>query len=476
MSDKADFPALGFDPAPGNPGNVDALVGRLNTAAGALESASNTLSSLTRAGGAWQGDTAEAFANKVTELPKMLRDSDDAVREAARQLDSWKSQLTSFQEVARRYEAEAQAAKQRCEQCETAKDQAKSRYNSAADNPAFRLAGQFYTDDAALKNAQAQIDGAQRDLNRAGEELDDAKRALEDAEDAFEAIKKRAKELKEDHGDAAEKVAKALRKANQNAPETSLWDKFKDSMKRAGHAIKEWATKHADLLKKIGDWMSIASTVLGVAALCTAWFPPLAGALALAGGVLSAGALATHGLAKLGGANVSAMDLIGDGLGILPAGKFFGTAAKGAVKVSTKLVPKVVNGARSTTEFVREVGKAKIVSQIGEATRGTASQVTRFADRGTDLVTEFKALPGFGNRMKLAWETHLAHTAGETMMEGMKTSRLAQLPVLREFDSLKAAVRVDGSLDPMSWWSRGPLAAAEVPGIVTDIYAAVKGD
>ncbi|MEV4616318.1 putative T7SS-secreted protein [Kitasatospora sp. NPDC049258] len=475
MSDAADFPALGFDPAPGNPGSVDTLVTRLNTAAGALESAHQSLSSLTRVGGSWQGDAAQAFAAKVTELPGLLQDSDDAVRTAAQQLNSWRGQLVSFQDTARRYEVDARAAKQRCEQCEAAKDRADSRYNSAADAPAFRLGGQFFTDDAQLKEAQARIDAAQRELEVAGAELDDAKHSLEDAKDAFEAIVKQAKELKEDHQDAAEKVAKALRKANQNAPSTSMWDKFKDSLKRAGHAIKEWATKHADLLKKIGDWMSIASTVLGVAALCTAWFPPLAGALALAGGVMSAGALATHGLAKLGGADVGAMDLIGDGLGILPAGKFFGTALKGGTKVATKLVPKVVNGVRSSTEVVREVGKAQLVRQLGNATRGSAVRVSRLVDEGTDIVTDFKALPGFGNRMKLAWQTHVGVTAGESMFEGLKTSKLAQLPVLRDIPSLKAAIRADGSLDPMSWWSRGPLAAAELPGIATDVYDAVTG-
>ncbi|WP_345699280.1 putative T7SS-secreted protein [Kitasatospora terrestris] len=475
MSDASEFPTLGFDPAPGNTGNVGTLVGRLTTAAGALERASGTLSSLTR-GSSWQGDAARAFAGKVGELPKLLRDSDDAVREAARQLDSWQAQLTSFQDTARRYESEAQAAKQRCEQCEQAKDRARTRYNTAADSPAFALAGRLYTDDAQLREAQARIDGAQRELDAAGGELDDAKRALEDAQDAFDAIVRRAKELKEDHQDAAAKIAKALRKANQNAPDTSLWDRLKDGLKRAGHAIKEWATKHADLLKKIGDWLSIASTVLGVAALVTAWCPPLAGALALAGGVLSVGALATHGMAKLGGANVSALDLVGDGLGILPAGKFFGTALKGGAKVTTKLVPKVVNGARSSTEMVREVGKSKIITGIADATRGSAVRVTQLADRGSDLVTEFKALPGLGNRMKLAWQTHVATTVEATLVEGFKTSKLAQLPVLRDIPSLKAAIRADGSLDPMSWWSRGPLAAAELPGIATDVYAAVRGD
>ncbi|MFJ8045327.1 putative T7SS-secreted protein [Kitasatospora sp. NPDC096147] len=484
MSDAADFPALGFDPAPGNPGNVDALVTRLNTAANALSSAHQSLSSLTRTGGSWQGDAATAFAGKVGELPAMLRDSDDAIRAASQQLNAWQTQLLSYQSTARKYEAEAQAAKQRCEQCERAEDQAKSRYDSAADAPAFRLAGQMFTDDAALQDAQNRIDSAQRELTRAGDELNDAKRSLEDAKDAFEAIVKQAKELKEDHQDSAAKIAKALRKANQNAPETSMWDKFKDSLKRAGHAIKEWATKHADLLKKIGDWMSIASAVLGVAALCTVWFPPLSGALALAGGAMSAGALATHGLAKLGGANVSAMDLVGDGLGILPIGKLVGTAARPVMKVTTKLVPKVeqavVNGSRvlrqSPTEMVRQIGKNQVVQHMDDATRGMAVRASRLADGATDVVTEFKALPGMGNRLKFAWEKHVAETAYGTAMDGFKSTKIANLPGLRSIPSFQNAVRADGSLDPMSWWSRGINAGPSVPGIGLSIYNQLTGE
>ncbi|MGW4383461.1 putative T7SS-secreted protein [Kitasatospora sp. NPDC004531] len=482
MSDTAQFPALGFDPAPGNPASVDELVQRLTTAAGALESAHGTLERLTRAGGSWRGDAAKAFAGKVGELPGLLRDSDDAVRTAAQQLQGWRGQLTHFQDVARRYEADAQAAKRRCESCEQQQEGARSRYESAAGAPAFRLAGRMYTDDAQLREAQAEIDAAQRELNAAGEELDDAKRALGDAEDAFRAIVKQAKELREDHLDAADKVAKALRRANQNAPSTSMWDNFKDALKRAGHALKEWATKHADLLKKIGDWLGIASTILGVAALCTMWFPPLSGALALAGGVLSAGALASHGLAKLGGADVSAMDLVGDGLGALPFGKLVGTAAKPVMKVTTKLVPKIEKVALETGETVmrqtggkvREIAKSQIVDHMGDALRGSAVRVTEIGAEGA-LKTTFKALPGMGNRLKFAWEKHVAESVYGTAVDTFKSTRVANLPGLRSIPSFQNAIRADGSLDPMSWWSRGINGVPSLPGIVTGIHDQFSG-
>ncbi|MFI5534365.1 putative T7SS-secreted protein [Kitasatospora sp. NPDC051853] len=479
MSDAADFPALGFDPAPGNPGNVDALVTRLNTAASALSSAHQSLSSLTRTGGAWQGDAATAFAGKVGELPSMLRDSDDAIRTAARQLDAWHGQLLSYQATARKYESEAQAAKQRCEQCEAAKDRARTRYNSAADAPAFRLAGQVYTDDAALQDAQNRIDTAQRELTRAGDELDGAKRALDDAKDAFEAIVKQAKELKEDHQDSAAKIAKALRKANQNAPETSMWDRFKDSLKRAGHAIKEWATKHADLLKKIGDWMGVASTVLGVLALCTLWFPPLSGALALAGGVMSAGALATHGLAKLGGAKVSAMDLIGDGLGVVPFGKFAGVAMKGSAKVVTKVGAEVIENGQKVTRAVDVIdgvnGAARIADKAGDAVHALP-RISRIGGEAVQDGVDFVAKPGIGNRVALAWEKHVADNMASSFKEKRLSDIVTRTPGLRSLPGLQAAIRADGSLDPLSWWSRGPQVVGSGVGIINSVGTLLSGE
>ncbi|WP_033824448.1 hypothetical protein, partial [Kitasatospora sp. MBT63] len=365
----------------------------------------------------------------------------------------------------------------RCEQCEAAKDRADTRYNSAADAPAFRLGGQFFADDAQLKEAQARIDAAQRELNAAGDELDDARRALDDAKDAFEAIVKQAKELKEDHQDAAAKVAKALRKANQNAPSTSMWDKFKDSLQRAGHAIKEWATKHADLLKKIGDWMSIASTVLGVAALCTLWFPPLSGALALAGGVLSAGALATHGMAKLGGADVSAMDLIGDGLGVVPFGKFAGTAIKGSTKVVTKVGAEVVENGQKITRAVQVIdgadAAARITGRLGDAVH-TLPRVTRIGGEvvqdGVDIIAKK------GNKIALAWEKHVADNMGASFKEKRLSDLVTRVPGLDRLPGLSAAIRADGTLDPLSWWSRGPQVVAGGWGVVDGVHNMFSGD
>ncbi|MEI5131407.1 hypothetical protein RB199_03570 [Streptomyces libani] len=40
-------------------------------------------------------------------------------------------------------------------------------------------------------------------------------------------------------------------------------------------------------------------------------------------------------------------------------------------------------------------------------------------------------------------------------------------------DSLGAALRADGSIDPLSWWSKGPQVAQQVPGIAIDGHTAL---
>ncbi len=67
MSDK--YPSLGFDPAPGDVGNVETLAARTKRAATALDTAQNSIKRLT-GNVSWTGDAASAFSKKVGELPR----------------------------------------------------------------------------------------------------------------------------------------------------------------------------------------------------------------------------------------------------------------------------------------------------------------------------------------------------------------------------------------------------------------------
>ncbi|WP_377269803.1 putative T7SS-secreted protein [Peterkaempfera sp. SMS 1(5)a] len=424
MSDSA-FPALGFDPAPGDTGNVDQLVDRLNRAAGALSGAHQLLTSVASGGSTWEGEAAKAFAGKVGELPGYLDDSAQAVKEASSQLGGWSLTLASYQETARRYEQQAAEARQKLEDAETRVDQATGAYNQAADNPAFGLQGRFYSDASELDAAQKQLDAAQKTVDEAAGRLDAAKGQLSEIQDELDAVIKQAKELLEHHQDDAGKVAKSLRKATKGAPSTSIWDKLGDAFQRIGHKIKDWATEHADLLKKIGDIASAASAVLGIAALATVWCPPLSGALAGAAAGASVVALGAHGLAKLGGADVKWSTLIGDGIGAFPFGKTVGIAGKG------------VTAAGRALKLGRVAGSGRILNATGGLLK------SHILDGGI---------------------------ANKVISKTLAKTPISKLPSFAEH------LGEDGVLKTESWWSRGvqlgykvPLAGLSVPRAIREL-------
>ncbi|MEU0741712.1 putative T7SS-secreted protein [Streptomyces sp. NPDC006134] len=326
-----DFPAIGFDPAPGRLESVEDLTDKLTKAATSLENAHATLTSISKGGKSWEGKAASAFSEKVGDLPKYLGDSRDALRSAQGQLSLWQSKLAEYKQKAKQYEAEARIAKEKAKEREKAQDQATAAYNQAANDPAFRLSGQYYTNQADLNNAQAKIDAANSRLKQAGVDLDSASRQLDAARAQFEEIVKKAEELLEHHQSDARAIADKLTKANAKAPDSGFFEGLADAFTRLGHNIQNWCTEHADLLKKIGDILSTVSGALAVASLLTMWCPPLSGALALAGGVTALGALGAHGAAKLGGADVSWTSLGMDAVSAIPGGKFIAIGATGKI-------------------------------------------------------------------------------------------------------------------------------------------------
>ncbi|WP_411135408.1 putative T7SS-secreted protein [Streptomyces sp. C10] len=467
------FPALGFNPAPGHLESVDDLTGKLDAAMRSLSSAHSVLRRLGRGAGVWEGEAARAFAGQVGELPKYVSDSRDAMRDAATQLKSWHTALASYQHKGRQYEADAAAAKNEQKTRTAEHERAEAAYNKAASDPALSLAGQYYTSKAELDSAQAKIDAASDRLDKANKAVDHAQQRLDSATSELESIIKKAEDLLDNHQDEARGIADRIRKATEGAPTPGFWEGLGDAFTRLGHSIQNWCTKHADLLKSIGDALSIASSILGVASLLTLWCPPLAGALALAGGALSLGALATHGAAKLGGADVGVMDLVGDGLGVFPVGKFGATAAKG-VRVGMKVT-------RIEGQAVRSIDKVKKIEALENA-GFTGENVTGATRLGRPIVEGTKdfAASGLslGNRAKLAWTSHVQDTVGASIKEAGLSKGLTKVmessftPTAVK-DSLGAAIRADGSIDPVSWWSKGPQIAQQVPGIAIDGHTAL---
>ncbi|MEU8783907.1 putative T7SS-secreted protein [Streptomyces sp. NPDC048637] len=467
------FPALGFNPAPGHLESVDDLTGKLDAAMRSLSSAHSVLHRLGRGAGVWEGEAARAFAGQVGDLPKYVSDSRDAMRDAATQLKSWHTALASYQHKGRQYEADAAAAKNEQKTRTAEHERAEAAYNKAASDPALSLAGQYYTSKTELDSAQAKIDAASDRLDKANKTVDLTQKRLDSATSELESIIKKAEDLLDNHQDEARSIASRIRKATEGAPTPGFWEGLGDAFTRLGHSIQNWCTKHADLLKSIGDALSIASSILGVASLLTLWCPPLAGALALAGGALSVGALAAHGAAKLGGADVGVMDLVGDGLGVLPVGKFAGAAARG-VKVGMK-VTRIEGQAVKSIDKVKKIEALKNAGFEGKKLEGT-TKLGRPIVEGTERFSA-KNL-SLGNRAKLAWTSHVQDTVGASIKEAGLSKGLTKVMESRFTptgvkDSLGAALRADGSIDPLSWWSKGPQVAQQVPGIAIDAHTAL---
>ncbi|MFC9585499.1 hypothetical protein ACFVJ8_22090 [Streptomyces yangpuensis] len=108
----AEHAALGFDPAPGNPGAVLALTKKLGASAKSLGEASRVVTDLVSHSSSWQGEAATAFrASLSRDFPRYLASAHTSLTEAARRLTGWHDTLVAHRELAARYEARAAAAK-----------------------------------------------------------------------------------------------------------------------------------------------------------------------------------------------------------------------------------------------------------------------------------------------------------------------------------------------------------------------------
>ncbi|MGH3977488.1 MAG: putative T7SS-secreted protein, partial [Pseudonocardiaceae bacterium] len=243
------YPSLGFDPAPGTTERVSSVAADLQSVATELGAAHQALTGIGRSSGIWQGEAAQAFHEKLGELPGYLDTADRSLRGAAQTLSQWSADLASMQTTAAQYEAEAAQALQRLQ--------------AAESNPDLGLAGQVFSDDATLRQAQARYDAALSRLRTATKELDD--------------IRTLAQRLLAQHEGLVSDVANALRRAKDEAPEEPgmldrIGDAFGnlvDGVKDAADAVWEWVQDHADLIAQIGDVLGTISTALGVLAIIT---------------------------------------------------------------------------------------------------------------------------------------------------------------------------------------------------------------
>lgn len=321
MAGQRSFPHIGWDPTPGNVEDTREIAKRLGRLAGELGTAVRELERVET--GDWKGKTAVAFSEYIgQDVTPLIRKSHESFDKASRALHRWARELQDFQDEADRLEKSA------------------------------------------------------------GEKLEAKEKAKEGTEEygkasgAVTGLISKVHDLEDRYSRAAGHISKELDKAADIAPnEPGFWDKLGSGIADAWDATGDWLKDHADLIKAIGDVLSNITAVLGVLAIATLPFPPLAaifGTAALIGAGLT---LAAHGVAKAAGADVSWAQLGLDAVGLLPGIGMFGKGAKivGASKAALTAgrlgkgfeATKIAGGSRIIMSFGKE--SADIVGGFGKA-------------------------------------------------------------------------------------------------------------
>lgn len=300
-----DFPTLGFVPCPGDHHSVTGVVHTLKMTTDALGEVTRVLRGAGK--GAWRGKTADAFRELLSDdfRPKVEK-AFSSFDEARGALNDWAESMLSHQERAKRLEDDAAAAKKKADQ------------------------------DKKDKSGKA-------DSKEVTKESGDGQ------DDPVEKYREQARKLQSDFEAEGGDIARRLKHAGDIAPnEPGFWDKLGDKiggvLSDIGNAIKENA-----------DWITVAASVVGVAAI---FFPALA-PVAIA---LSAVALVAHG-AKYGKDGLwppskdkigNYLTLGGDALGAIPG---FGAATKG-VSSGVKAARGVAGTAKGVKVGVSTAAKA----------------------------------------------------------------------------------------------------------------------
>ncbi|WP_409236788.1 enoyl-CoA hydratase/isomerase family protein [Streptomyces sp. PA5.6] len=273
------LPNIGWDPTPGNVEDTRELAKKLGGLAGELGAAVRDLERIEC--GAWKGKAALAFTEYIGEdVTPLIRKSHESFDKASRALHRWAKELKEFQDETDRLEKKA----------------------------------------GEKLDARSEAKPDSKESAKTSGDVDEVIGQVHDLEDRF--------------AKAAGAISKELDKAGDIAPdEPGFWDKLTKGVTDAWKTAGEWIKDHAELIKMIGDALSLISSALGILAIITAPFEPIGAIFAAASMVTSGAALLTHLTAKAAGAEVSWVEIGFDAFGVLPGVKgLLGTAkvAKGA--------------------------------------------------------------------------------------------------------------------------------------------------
>ncbi|GAA2655812.1 hypothetical protein GCM10010400_10690 [Streptomyces aculeolatus] len=301
MADK-DYPTLGFDPAPGDAHSTKYLSRTIGRLAGELGTTARELERLDQ--GVWKGKAANAFSDHVADnVTPDIKRAHTSFEKAARALRRWSVEMDRFQEEARALEREARRKQE-------ALGDAQRLVNAGKAAP-FPGA----SDDDKASDAQKK-------------QQDKREKAAEEAGDALDEVRRRAEELKERYVTEAWSICRELDTAGDIAPdEPGLFDRIASGVSDVLGDALDWVQDHADLIKAIGDVLSYVTAALAVLAIVTAPFG-IGAAFATAALITGGLTLATHGIAKAAGADVSWTTIGLDALGVIPVAGAFTKGAK----------------------------------------------------------------------------------------------------------------------------------------------------
>ena len=316
------FPHIGWDPTPGDVADTRDLAKTLGGLATDLGEAVRDLDRIDA--GAWKGKAANAFVEYVGEdVTPLIRKSHQSFGKASRALHRWSRELQDFQDEADRLEVRA----------------------------GEKLAAK----DKAEKAAEGK---GSKELGEASGEVDEITRKVHDLQDRYNR--------------AAAEITKELDKAGDIAPdEPGFWGKLTQGVKDAWDATTDWVKEHADLIALIGDLLSDLTALLGFLAIIRLPFPPLTAIFGTAALLTTGLALAAHGIAKAGGADVSWAKIGLDAVGLMPGIGMFGKGIKVVGDPAAKaLATKLGKGFSHT-----ELGPTRILKAFGRQSEGLSGGI-----------------------------------------------------------------------------------------------------
>lgn len=372
MGRRPTFPHIGWDPTPGDVTDTRELAKKLGGLATELGNAVRDLERIEC--GAWKGKTALAFTEYIgQDVTPLVRKSHESFDKASRALHRWAGELQDFQDEADRLE---KSAGRKLE----AREEAKPNSEEAA-------------------KASGDVDGVTQQVH----------------------------DLEDRYSRAAGAISKELDKAGDIAPdEPGFWDKLTKGVAEAWDATGQWIKDHADMIKEIGDVLSLISSALGVLAIITAPFEPIGAIFAAAAMVTSGAALLTHLAAKAAGADVTWVEIGFDAFGVLPG----------------------VKGLTGGAALAKGTSAATRAAKLGSGYRAVTSVGKSFKLFGPLKATPMVKLGEGGSRMKLAVESGLQNFRGGQLVGTKSINTIgSRLPFVKSDELIAPMSNAGRALD-----------------------------